>query len=254
MESGNEDSTRRAGAGPLRHRLMGLCIGLALLTGCARWTEVIEPLPPIKAFPSVSIPAEERVPVLVKPVQLTHNGTKGVPSPDLERRMLDLLQDTHLFSQLVQTGYAQLPVEDKVMTARLVVSDEVDSHASGAAFKGLMIGASMFLLTPLLPLEYDYNVYMDLELERWDGQIKRYRSSSKGTAYYHLFGATPVAITDLKAQVTQSCMTALKRQLVQDGPFYLVQSAPFPSSSPAISAVELKGPVGSHQRAVLTAE
>ena len=43
-------------------------------------------------------------------------------------------------------------------------------------WKGIVIGASMYLLTPFLPFEYDYAAHLSLELERWDGQIKRYES------------------------------------------------------------------------------
>ena len=43
---------------------------------------------------------------------------------------------------------------------------------------------------PVHSAEYDYAAHMTLELERWDGQVKRYESqSSAGTAHYQLFGA-----------------------------------------------------------------
>jgi hypothetical protein len=84
----------------------------------------------------------------------------------------------------------------------------------------------MFILTPFIPLDYDYAAHMALELERWDGQVKRYESQSAGTAHYQLFNATPLMIDELKGHVTESCLTALMQQMVHDTPFYSASSAP----------------------------
>jgi hypothetical protein len=65
-----------------------------------------------------------------------------------------------------------------------------------------------------------------LELERWDGRVKRYESQSSGTAHYKMFGATPLMIDELKGHVTESCLTSLMEQVVQDSAFYTASSAP----------------------------
>ena len=83
---------------------------------------------------------------------------------------------------------------EKSVRARLLFDEAVDPHAGSAAWKGIVIGASMYLLAPFIPLEYDYAAHLSLELERWDGQIKRYESQSAGTARYYLFGATPIMV------------------------------------------------------------
>jgi hypothetical protein len=97
----------------------------------------------------------------------------------------------------------------------------------------------MFVLTPLIPLEYDYAAHVTLELERWDGQIKRYESQSAGTAHYHLFGATPLVIDELKGHVTESCLTGLMQQIVLDTPFFMASSAPLPENP--FRSVTVKG-------------
>jgi hypothetical protein len=84
----------------------------------------------------------------------------------------------------------------------------------------------MFLLSPMIELDYDYAAQVSLELERWDGQVKRYEARSSGTAHYTLFGATPIMIGELKGQVTEACLTELMDQLVQDTNFYVASSAP----------------------------
>lgn len=54
----------------------------------------------------------------------------------------------------------------------------------------------------------------------------------------HLFGATPIIIDELKGHVTQSCLTALTQQLVQDTAFYSASSAPI--TEPGIRMVSVK--------------
>ncbi len=71
------------------------------------------------------------------------------------------------------------------MVACLSMRQTVDSHAGKAAFKGFLIGASMFLATPLLLLQCDYEAQMTLELRREDGRASNTRSHPRWMAYYH---------------------------------------------------------------------
>ena len=116
------------------------------------------------------------------------------------------------------------------MRARLLFDEAIDSHAGSAALKGIVLGASMYILTPFLPFEYEYAAHLSLDLERWDGQIKHYESRSAGTARYHLFGATPIMIDELKGHVTETCLVDLARQIAQDRTFFAASSAPFSES------------------------
>ena len=117
-----------------------------------------------------------------------------------------------------------------MVRARLLFDEAIDPHAGGAAFKGIVIGASMYILTPFLPLEYGYTAHLSLDLERWDGEVKHYESRSAGTARYHLFGATPILIDELKGHVTEACLMDLARQIIKDTPFYFASSAPLSES------------------------
>ena len=92
----------------------------------------------------------------------------------------------------------------------------------------------MFLLSPIIDLDYDYAAEASLELGRWDGQVKRYTARSAGTAHYTVFAASPSLIAELKGQVTEACLTDLVDQLVQDTNFYVASSAPL-SDSPVVS-------------------
>jgi hypothetical protein len=82
----------------------------------------------------------------------------------------------------------------------------------------------MFTLAPFISLNYDYGTQMVLDMERWDGQIKRYTATSNGSAHYNLFGASPDVIEQLKGQVTEACLSSLLNQVIQDSTFYLASN------------------------------
>ena len=221
-----------------RWRLLSCC-GLLLLQlcGCARWIE-LKTTPASPLLSSHSIAEQEQVPLLLNPVHVTRNGAAQFPSAEAEQRLLAGLSDLGLFARSEPTTGSGLPLHSKTIRAHVLVDEALDPHPGGAALKGFIIGASLFTLTPLLPLEYDYAVNMTLELERWDGEIKLYRSQAAGTARYHLFGATPLVIEELKGHVTESCLIALMQQVIRDTSFYMASSAPLPEHR--IRAVSVK--------------
>lgn len=203
--------------------IMTLLVLTVATTGCSRWIQITG-LPPSELPPVVDKTlAVGPIPALVTSIQMTQNGTRQVATPELERRVLDRLAQTGLFGRLLYPAYAVDPPSREHIRATLTVDTHNDPHSGGAAFKGIVIGASMFLLTPLLPLEHEYGATMTLEVKRSDGTSHRYQAQAQGTAYYHLFGATPLAIEELRAEVIETCLAHLERDLVKDREF--VQAA-----------------------------
>jgi hypothetical protein len=142
----------------------------------------------------------------------------------LERQVLGAFEATHLFSQHYQSGYTQPAADQARVTVRLSIDNLVEPHAGQAAWRGFVVGASMFVLAPFISLNYDYGTEMSLEMERWDGQIKHYHATSNGSAHYNLFGANPDIIDQLKGQVTETCLSSLLNQVIQDSSFYLASN------------------------------
>ena len=213
---------------PLHWTIVGCCglIIVTLTTGCARWIE-LKATADSSQEPSVrEIARNEQVPLVMDSVGITRNGSPQDLSPETEQRVLSTLRQIGLFSHLGSTDSAEPPAGEKFIRARLSIDEAIDQHAGDKAWKGIVIGASMFILTPFIQLDYDYAAHVTLELERWDGQVKRYESQSAGTAHYQLFGATPLMIDELKGHVTESCLTALMQQMVHDTTFYTASSAP----------------------------
>ena len=214
---------RHTTASSLLHLL--LLLG-AVMTGCTRTIEV-QPTTATSAHPSShAIAGTERVPLIVDAVKVTLNGAPQNPPLELDRRILGSLQELRLFSQVSSFDTIRASGHEKEIVAHLSIEDTVDSHPGTAAWKGVVIGASMFLLAPVMDLHYDYGTTLTLELERWDGSVKTYQASSNGRARYNLFAASPDMIAELKGKVLDTGLTHLLEQVANDTAFYAASSAP----------------------------
>jgi len=230
----------------LRWTVIGCCgLIITLTTGCASRIDVIPSSTLQQESVTRSIPNDERVPLVMDGFRMKQNGAPQNPSTEIERRILDTVQETRLFSTLVPLGGNVSSLGDKVVTARITFDETVAPHSGEAAWKGFIIGASMFLLSPVIELDYDYAAQASLELERWDGQVKRYEARSTGTAHYYLFGATPNMIGELKRQVTEACLTELMDQLERDTNFYMASNTPLPDSPNLTVTVKARTPLRS---------
>ena len=222
------------------HWSLLVCCGLILVhtAGCTRWIELPGPSAVLQEQQSRVIARDEQVPLIVDRIRISRNGSPQGVSPETESRILGTLQDIGLFASLAGTASPASPDADKVVRARLLFDETIDPHPGDAAWKGFVIGASMFTLAPFIPLDYEYAAHIALELERWDGQVRRYESQAAGTMRYHLFGATPIMIDELKGHVTESCLDDLASQLVRDAEHYYASSAPV--AEPGIRTVSVK--------------
>jgi hypothetical protein len=214
------------------------------MTACTRWIDVKSPSSGPQENISLTLSSDERVPLVIDTFRLSQNGTPQHPASGAERRFLNALQETRLFSTLVPFGGASASVEGKAISARVTFDETIDPHSGPTAFKGIVIGASMFLLSPIIELDYDYTAQAHLELERWDGHVTHYEARSSGTAHYNLFGASPLVIDELKGQVIETCLNSLMNQLVQDTALYMASKTPLPASRIRTVTVKTHRPAG----------
>lgn len=219
-------------------------VGIVLCTsaGCTRSIEVKPASGNAQPAVTHSLSSDERVPLVMDSFQLSRNGAPQNPSMEAERRILNRVQETRLFSTLIPLGAQSDSLGEKVVSARITLDETIEPHSWLSAFKGIILGGSMFLLSPFIDFEYDYAARVGLELERWDGQVKRYEGTSSGTVQYKLFGATPVMIDELKGHVTEACLTDLTGQLVRDTTLYTANSAPLPTNGIRTVTVKAKRP------------
>ncbi len=226
-----------------RWSIVGLTgVALCMNTGCARSFEVKPVSTESQQAVTHALPTNERVPLVMESFHLSRNGAVQTPSTEAERRILSTLQATSLFSTLIPLGAQSDALGEKIVSARITLDETIDPHSWLSAAKGIIIGGSMFLLSPLIDFEYDYTAKIGLELERWDGQLKRYEGTSSGTVQYKLFGASPIMIEELKGHVTEACLTELTAQLVRDTTLYMASSAPTSGSGVRTVTVRAKRP------------
>ena len=226
-----------------RWSVLGL-VGFVMcgMTACTRWIDVKSPSSGPQEAISHALSSDERVPLVMDTFRMSQNGTPQNPSSETERRVLNAVQETPLFSTLVPLGGAAALADGKAVTARVTFDETIDSHSGDTALKGIAIGASMFLLSPFIELDYDYTAQAHLELERWDGHVTHYEAQSSGTAHYNLFGASPDVINELKGQVIETCLNSLMNQLVHDTPLYMASKTPLPASTIHTVTVKARRP------------
>lgn len=203
------------------------------LFGCSHWIDVTPP-PSDGTSPLRLVTKDERVPLIVEGLHVIQNGAPQSPSANLERRLLTSIQETRLFSTVVPLGSDSSSLGEKIVTARLTIDELIDPRPGASTWKGFLVGASMFLLAPIIALDYGYSAQAVLEVERWDGEIRRYHAKSSGIAHYHLFGATPLLFDELIGQVTEACLQSLMHQLIQDSAQYLASNS---SAAPATRTI-----------------
>jgi len=206
---------------PLISSVLAMTLGIG--NGCSHWIELAVSTD-AAPLTNATVATDARMPLLLETIRVTHNGSSIAPPAILERQVLGAFEATHLFSQHYQSGYTQPATDQARVTVRLSIDNLVEPHAGQAAWRGFVVGASMFALAPFISLNYDYGTEMSLEMERWDGQIKQYTATSNGSAHYNLFGASPDVIEQLKGQVTEACLSSLLNQVIRDSPFYLASS------------------------------
>lgn len=111
--------------------------GFAVVSlGCNRWIDgVPSSLDPMESV-TKSIVKEERVPFVMDGFRLVQNGASQDPPSEIERRFLNAVQETHLFSTLIPIDGNRISLGDKAVTARLTMEGTIDPRSGSTAWKG----------------------------------------------------------------------------------------------------------------------
>src|SRR5437879_4587304 len=139
-----------------RDRLFGLILALVALgciTGCQHSIEIKEKSPGSEAF--TPVPDDpNRIPTLayVKTVKVIVDGTEGSPSNALLYRFRTKLLETKLFHDVIfQNPYAPY------VELNLTVIDKKDQNKAANLTKSIVSALTLFLLSPALPLTFEYS-------------------------------------------------------------------------------------------------
>lgn len=185
-----------------------------LLTGCTLHWNKIETKPDgADNFVPYSGGAE-RCSAVFADLRVKQNGLDVNASTDFQKRFATALKDTKLFESVLVEPTTSMP--SRHVTFSLKVNENQDTNQGANVTKGFIIGLSLYVLTPIIPLSYDFESEMILQAARWDGKTKDYTAKGKGSAGYHLFANAPVAGNELRAVITNNNVNALMNQLVND--------------------------------------
>jgi hypothetical protein len=113
---------------------------LCMNTGCTRSIELKPASAHSQATDTRLLASNERVPLIMDSFQLSRNGAPQNPSTEAERRILNKIQDTRLFSTLIPLGGQSDSLGEKIVSARITIDETIEPHSWLSAFKGIILG------------------------------------------------------------------------------------------------------------------
>lgn len=145
------------------------------------------------------------------------NGQEVNASVDFQRRFIAHLKDTAVFESVSAESPSIKP--SKYVSLTFESNENQEPNQGLNVFKGFIIGGTFYLLTPVIPLSYDFESLMTLSALRSDGRIKKYEAKGSGNAKYHLFANAAMAGSELRAEITNNNINSLMNQIATDADF-----------------------------------
>jgi hypothetical protein len=161
-------------------------------------------------------------PVYLKSIQGELSGSGSNINAAFEQRFVGRLQETRLFEDVIgilgrEKSQADLKYE---MYLKIAETQELDRLGNG--IKGFFVGLSLFILTPVLPMDYRYGVQLTLTVRKPNGVTKYYKAESEGTAYYTMTHQL-TAIRKVTDDTVEKCIISIMNQLVADNDLRVYQ-------------------------------
>ena len=204
------------GVSSLRFLAIGLCLLMMLLmTGCYSHIGMTK-IPPnsnniIPRARSMLLPAAYLI-----SIQVIRNGTPSNVNPAFERRFIGRLQEAGVFSDVISTVGRGRKLEGPHFDLVLHISETDHPHTLSNAIKEIFIGLSIYLLTPVLPLHYEYEEEMTLTVRLPNLTKKEYKAVARGSIYATWDRLGGVAYCKLTGKTVERCIISIVNQLVND--------------------------------------
>ena len=159
---------------------------------------------------------KSNIPGFVSSINAKNDDTAANISPGFENRFLNHLQKTNYFSDVIYGIYSKTPTPPYI-DLRLDINENLDVHMGANVTKAFFTGFTLFILAPVLPNTYDYEVSYTL-FAKWPNGIRReYKAFCAASAY----GTFPYVSTAKKFQssvdeATEKCINSVVNQLTSD--------------------------------------
>jgi hypothetical protein len=203
--------------------------GAVLLTGCGVSIGITEKAAatdlPATARPPNSGPAPRGV---IESVAVKRNLVAGDPEPKLTQEFIAGAQRAAIFSDLSANRESRDPMRDIGIT--LSVNETLDAHRDENQMRQERIERSYLfpIITPFYILyhrfEGDFESHMVLDVERWDGETRRYTARARGRMEYSYNSDPEPSQQELIRQVTVNVLQSLVNQMAGDRSFFVPPS------------------------------
>ena len=129
-----------------------------------------------------------------------------------ERRVVSQLQQSGYFSDVMLGIYQKRP-EPPYVDLTFNINEKEYPHPVLNGLKGFFIGLTLFLLAPVLPMNYDFETDFSLIAKWTDGTQREYIASCSASAYGTLASNFIGEATKAKLDSTERCLTSTINQL-----------------------------------------
>lgn len=162
---------------------------------------------------------------VVEAVTVKRNLVTREPEANLAQDLIAGAKRAGLFSELSASRESRDPMRD--IGISLSVSETLDTHRDENQMRQERIERSWLLpiITPFYILyhrfEGDFESHMVLEVERWDGETRRYTARARGRMEYPYNADPEPSQQELIRQVTANALESLVNQLAGDRGFLM---------------------------------
>ena len=134
-------------------------------------------------------------------------------NPAFNGRFLQALYHSNAFDGVF--GEDQAIPERRKLKLSLTIADRMRYNNVLGAIKGFIIGASFFILSPVIPIYADYTSELRLKVEKPDGSSKHYSGYATGESEHYFFSHSEY-YGDLTLQVSEAALRDLTAKLAND--------------------------------------
>jgi len=107
-----------------------------------------------------------------------------------------------------------------VVEMRGLISNKADAHLGGTFGKGLAVGATFYLLAPVIKYTVDFDTEVSVEVVRWDGMRKTYRGVAETRTRYKHFANKAKAFQEGAGKALAGAIDDLLAQIAADRAFF----------------------------------
>ena len=202
-----------------------LLVLVSILFGCAAYRVEIKQLPPGAEEDFLPSEIGLLIPAIVRSTNLIVNGQTITPEPAFLDLVLQKIRRTHVFSEVsypLESG--GMKKREKAVNLELQVTGRIRVNEARNWIVGAVNVVTLFLFSSALQFRDDFDVSMQLRAVRYDGEFKYYRSQITGINYYYLLGGEN-ARRAAEEQVVEKSLNVLMRQVMQDIPFFAMETS-----------------------------